>query len=132
MGYSDMNKKPFDPLTMIADAYETVKEYVNQKPELLEIANKTIEFLRGFYSDFGLELLSSIDYISNKEKTTDQQIISNKLKEWSNRKRSLFNNPKYLNISLTHLQLNGFYITLTGWLQSIPHSPKIFAKYSTD
>ena len=108
MGYSDMNKKPFEPLTLIADAYDTVKNHVESNTELLEIANKTITFLSGFYSDFALELLSSIDYIATKEKTMDKLTISQRLEEWSDRKRSLFSNPKYIDISLKHLQTSTF------------------------
>lgn len=104
MGYSDMNKKPFEPLMLVADGYDTVKTHVEINQELLNIAQKTISFLRGFYSDFALELLSSIDYISTKENTLDKQIISQKLDEWSDRKRSLFSNQKYIAISLKHLQ----------------------------
>lgn len=108
MGYSDMNKRPFEPLTLVADGYETVKSHIESNQELSEIAQKTISFLRGFYSDFALELLSSIDYISTKEKTFERQIISQKLEEWSDRKRSLFSNPKYIDISLKHLQKAAF------------------------
>lgn len=108
MGYSDMNKKPFEPLTLVADAYPTVKNYVESNSELLKIANKTIVFLRGFYSDFALELLSSIDYIANKKKTFDRKTISEGLDNWSDRKRTLFSNPKYLEISLKHLQSANF------------------------
>jgi O-acetyl-ADP-ribose deacetylase (regulator of RNase III) len=108
MGYSDMNKKPFEPLTLVPDAYESVKNHVESNNELLEIANKTIVFLSGFYSDFALELLSSIDYISTKENSFDRQIISKGLENWSDRKRSLFSNPKYLEISLKHLQSTNF------------------------
>lgn len=108
MGYSDMNKKPFEPLTLVADAFETVKNHVEKNSELLGIANKTIVFLRGFYSDFALELLSSIDYISTKENTLDKQTISKGLEKWSDRKRTLFSNPKYLEISLRHLQSTNF------------------------
>lgn len=103
MGYSDMNKKPFEPLTIVADGYEDIKKYIESKPELKSIATKTIEFLNGFYSDFALELLSSIDFISQKEKNLSREVISNKLETWSNRKRSIFSNPKYLDISLHHL-----------------------------
>ena len=103
MGYSDMNKKPFEPLTIVADGYEDIKKYIKSKPELKSIATKTIEFLNGFYSDFALELLSSIDFISRKEKNLSREVISNKLETWSNRKRSMFSNPKYLDISLHHL-----------------------------
>lgn len=108
MGYSDMDKKPFEPLTLVPDAYESVKFHIENNNELLEIANKTIVFLRGFYSDFALELLSSIDYISTKENTFDKQIISKGLEKWSDRKRTLFSNPKYLEVSLRHLQSTNF------------------------
>lgn len=108
MGYSDMNKKPFEPLTLVGDAFETVKNHIENSSELLEIANKTIIFLRGFYSDFALELLSSIDYISTKENTLDKQTISKGLEKWSDRKRTLFSNPKYLELSLRHLQSANF------------------------
>ncbi|MEQ8471904.1 MAG: macro domain-containing protein [Marinoscillum sp.] len=103
MGYSDMSKKPFEPLTLIADGYEEVKEFVESKPELKKIAKKTIEFLNGFYSDFALELLSSVDFISEQEKSLNRDLISSKLETWSDRKRSMFSNPKYLDISLQHL-----------------------------
>jgi O-acetyl-ADP-ribose deacetylase (regulator of RNase III)/uncharacterized protein YwgA len=104
MGYSDMNKKPFDPLTLVADGFDPVKSHIESSRELFDIAKKTISFLQGFYSDFALELLSSIDYISTKEKTFEEQIISQKLEEWSDRKRSLFSNQRYMDISLKHLR----------------------------
>ena len=108
MGYSDMNKKPFEPLTLVSDAYESVKNHVENNIELLEIANRTIIFLKGFYSDFALELLSSIDYISTKENTLDRKTISQGLEKWSDRKRTLFSNPKYLEVSIKHLQSAAF------------------------
>ncbi len=108
MGYSDMNKKPFEPLTLVPDAFETVKNHIKSNRDLLEISNKTTVFLRGFYSDFALELLSSIDYISTKENTLDKQIISEGLERWSDRKRTLFSNPKYLEVSLRHLRSTNF------------------------
>lgn len=109
MGYSDMNKKPFEPLTLISNAYEEVNKYIEMKPELKSICNRTINFLNGFYSDFALELLSSIDFISLNEKSLDKEIIINKLETWSDRKRSMFSNPKYLDISLNHLKKAQFH-----------------------
>lgn len=104
MGYSDMNKKPFEPLTLVSDGYETVTNHIESNPELKEIAQKTTGFLNGFYSDFALELLSTIDYIiDNNDVVISEKDISKKLETWSNRKRSMFSNPKYINISLRHL-----------------------------
>ncbi len=104
MGYSDMNKKPFEPLTLIADGYNDVKKHVENNPELSLIAKKTTNFLNGFYSDFALELLSSIDFIVSTENSFDKTIITNKLQEWSDRKQSMFSNPKYIDISVKHIQ----------------------------
>ena len=109
VGFSDMNKKPFEPLTLVADGYNEVKEYIETKPELKSIALKTIDFLNGFYSDFALELLSSIDYISQKHNSLDKNLILKNLEEWSDQKRSMISNPKYLDISLHHFSNTMFY-----------------------
>ena len=103
IGYNDMNKKPFDPLILIYDGYETVKKYVDENQELSEIYNKTRNFLDGFYSDYTLELLSTIDFISIQNNTLDKKILINKLNDWSDRKKSLFSDPKHLDISINHL-----------------------------
>lgn len=104
MGYSDMNKKPFHPLTLVPNTYDIVKEYIINNDELVDISEKTMVFLRGFYSDFGLELLSSVDFLSKKENTLDKQVILRELEEWNDRKRTMFSNPKYLDISINHLR----------------------------
>ena len=104
MGFSDMNKKPFEPLTLVSDGYETVKKHIESNPGLYDIAKKTIDFLTGFYSDFALELLSSIDFISTNQNSFDKKIINEQLEKWSDRKRSMFSNQKYIDISLRQLQ----------------------------
>ncbi|GHV69342.1 hypothetical protein FACS1894199_17870 [Bacteroidia bacterium] len=104
MGYSDMNKKPFDPLTIVSDGYESVLSYINNNTEIAAIANNTVAFLNGFYSDFALELLSSIDYIMNANKISDQQVIMQKLEEWSDRKRSMFSNQEYITLAVEHIR----------------------------
>jgi|SRR5690606_647149 len=104
MGYSGMSTKPFEPLSIVADGYDEVDTYVNSRKELSDIAIRTTRFLTGFYSDFTLELLSSLDYLSTKYKSTDPIFLKNKLEEWSDRKRTLFSDDKYINISLQHLR----------------------------
>ena len=108
MGYSDMNKKPFEPLTLVADGYEAVKSHIDSNSELITIAQNTTNFLTGFYSDFALELLSSIDYIINTTNTFDKQIISQQLNSWNNRKRSLFSNQEYIDLTVDHIKQHTF------------------------
>ena len=104
MGYSDMNKKPFDPLTLVADGYDPVHNYIETNTQLHSIAIKTTEFLSGFYSDFALELLSTIDFLIEKHETFNKEFITNQLLTWSNRKYSMFSNQRYIDISIDHLQ----------------------------
>lgn len=104
MGYSDMNKKPFEPLTLVANGFNEVRSYIENNSELSIIAKDTTRFLNGFYSDFALELLSSIDFIASKENSFDKHIISKKLNEWNDRKQSMFSNHKYIDISIRHMQ----------------------------
>ena len=106
MGYSGMNKKPFDPLTLVADGFEDVKNFVEANEELFIIARNTTRFLSGFYSDFSLELLSSVDYIISKHHSYDKEFIKKKLSEWNDRKRSLFNNDRYIEIVIAHIKEN--------------------------
>jgi O-acetyl-ADP-ribose deacetylase (regulator of RNase III) len=105
MGYSDKNKKPFEPLILVSDAYQDVTDYIKSKPELERISNNTINFLRGFYSDFALELLSTIDYIETTQGVHNKEQVSTILNSWSNRKRTLFNNDNFISISLKHLEI---------------------------
>lgn len=104
MDYSDLNRGPFDPLLLISDNYEEIKNYVEKNDELRTIADKTTKFLDGFYSDFTLELLSTIDWIMNNKKTDDVNIIKNILKKWSKRKMSKFSNDRYIEIAINHIK----------------------------
>ena len=108
MGYSDMNKKPFEPLTLMSDGYDVVKAHIENNSELNSIAKKTIDFLNGFYSDFALELLSSIDFITRNQNSFEKELISKQLDNWSDRKRSMFSNPRYIDISVKQLQSADF------------------------
>ena len=106
MGYSDMNKKPFEPLTLLADGYGPVRAFVEKDRELTDIAQQTTRFLSGFYSDFALELLSSVDYIVTETNNYDPQEIKQKLAAWSTRKRSLFSDDKYIAIVADYIKQN--------------------------
>ena len=104
MGYSGMNTKPFDALTLVPDAYGEVKAYVENDNYLLEITKRTTAFLDGFYSDYGLELLSSVDYILSKEKQLTVAEIYERLCEWNHRKELLFSNVNHIEIAKQRIE----------------------------
>jgi O-acetyl-ADP-ribose deacetylase (regulator of RNase III) len=105
-GYSSKDKKPFENIGIIFDAEKDVNDFLNlpENIQYLEIANKTKKFLEGFYSNFGLELLSTVDFIKETENLNDPISIKNKIENWSDRKRTLFaTKPDFINIALKNL-----------------------------
>lgn len=110
MGYSDMNKKPFESLTLVSDVIDEITHFIKADEKLNEIATETMCFLHGFYSDFGLELLSSVDYIMctyGKDISIDDIYLH--LSEWSHRKEKLFHDKKYIALANKHLLESSIY-----------------------
>lgn len=108
MGYSSKDKKPFEDLSLVMDAQKDVLSFLEspENEDKKAIVERTGKFLEGFYSPFGLELLSTIDFImKEKGKTTTHEILE-ELEHWSDRKRTLFANPKFVDLALKNLQQN--------------------------
>lgn len=108
MGYSSKDKKPFEELGLIPDAELDVIEFLD-KPENVTLKNtveRTKSFLTGFYSPFGLELLSTIDFIMSEKNARTPEAITAELANWSDRKKTLFTNPKFIQIAVKNIQLH--------------------------
>lgn len=106
MGYSSKDKKPFEELGIVFDAENDIIKYLGQPENAShkEIVEKTQKFLSGFYSAFGLELLSTIDYIMQDKKTSSPSEIVKEMESWSDRKKTLFKNPSFVNIAIDNIQ----------------------------
>ncbi len=106
MGYSSKDKKPFEELGLIPDAENAVNEFL-QLPEnttYQTMTEKTKKFLTGFYSPFGLELLSTVDFIIQEKKVSTLEEITKELEHWSDRKKTLFTNPDFIQIATKNIQ----------------------------
>jgi len=106
MGYSSKDKKPFEEIGIIPNAETDVNNYLNrpENAEYKSIVEKTKSFLKGFYSPFGLELLSSIDFIMQERGIHELYEIIAELEEWSDRKKTLFTNPKFIQVATANIQ----------------------------
>lgn len=108
MGYSSKDKKPFEELGLIPDAEIDVNNFLDQSEnkKYRRIVDMTKSFLKGFYSPFGLELLSTIDFIITEKKAHTEEAIVKELESWSDRKKTLFNNHKFIQIAINNLKLH--------------------------
>lgn len=108
MGYSSKDKKPFEELGIVPNAETEVNNYLD-KPENAEyknIVDKTKKFLNGFYSPFGLELLSTIDFIISERNVDTQEAITKELENWSDRKKTMFTNPNFIQVATKNIKLH--------------------------
>ncbi len=104
MGYGGKDKKPFEELSLLIESKSQVIDYIENDSELKRIVSDTSEFLNGFYSSFGLELLSTVDFIADSNKNSNKEFIKSKLNSWNDRKKTLFSNDRYIDISIRHLE----------------------------
>jgi len=81
MGYSSKDKKPFDDLSLVMEAESEVQKFLNQteNQHYKSIVEKTKFFLKGYYSPFGLELLSTIVFIKSEKQTDSAHMLFYKL-----------------------------------------------------
>lgn len=116
-GMGGMETKPFQEIWLMDDTRKVVLEYLNREgnEKYKSISNKAKDFLKGFYSQYSLELLASVDYILCNDKTIldakDYQVILNKVNEklasWNSHKKNLFVGSKHVDKVLNFLLNDG-------------------------
>lgn len=105
-GYSSKDKRPFEELGIVGDGEKEVEQYLLSGADQVyhRVAEKTKQFLSGFYSAFGLELLSTIDYIMVQKGVESIPDITAELAGWSDRKKTLFTDPHFIRITTERLR----------------------------
>lgn len=116
-GMSSMDNRPFDYIWLTDDAEEEALKFLNQLNDenLNKVLDNTREFLRGFYSNYALELLSSVDYLlennsnlNNWRDLNDDKVIDaliGELQKWSSRKGQMFRR-EHLDLALNHIKIS--------------------------
>ncbi len=88
--------------------FDKVEDY-NIKNLTPEQNNRLIElqnFIKGFESPYGLELLATVDFINQEEKIEDTDKIIEEIGNWTKRKKKLM---KPFHVKVTHQRLTEFY-----------------------
>lgn len=101
-GYSAKDKKPFEELSVMLDAEPDVETELSKPENQFNrvVVEETKAFLTGFYSPFGLELLSSVDYLMSTYHLTSTDEVREHLEHWSDRKKTLFDNPRFVALAV--------------------------------
>jgi O-acetyl-ADP-ribose deacetylase (regulator of RNase III) len=108
-GYADGGDNPHKPLELVPGSYEDSKSFLKSKKITLERLERVSKLVAGFESQFGLELLSSVHWVIEREGANSFQDIVTKIYSWNDRKKQFTNRQ----ISIAINTLNG-----NGWIQN--------------
>ena len=101
--------KKYDPIFLLNEKKEEIKRALASKAsnEQMERLNNVIKIIEGFESPFGMELLSSVDYVMKYECKSfeDTKEVVSKIGDWNERKKKQFNEQSIL---IAHNQLLKF------------------------
>lgn len=103
-GYADGGDEPDKPIELIPGAYEDSKKFLETKKETLERFQRVSELVNGFESQFGLELLSTVHWVINKEGVSSIDDVIKKVHNWSDRKKQFTN--RQITIAINTLNNN--------------------------
>lgn len=103
--YDSLKENPFKELNLNMSAEQKVEDYLSlpENRYYKDIASKTREFLSGFYSSFGLELLSRIDFIRQTEKIYTEKEITQHLIATKSDKCTPIENGDYVPMLNKHI-----------------------------
>jgi len=102
-GYSAKDKRPFEELGIVSDGAQAVENFLEGHSRFRDVTEKTKAFLKGFYSSFGLELLSTVDFIILSTGDASMESVKSQLALWSDRKRTLFHDDRFIRLAIERI-----------------------------
>lgn len=86
-GYIDGGDAPGKQLELVPGAVEDAATFLDASPNTRERFDRVTELVEGFESSFGLELLSTVHWVVNRERAQDIGDIENGFYGWNERKK---------------------------------------------
>ncbi|NDC41628.1 MAG: Appr-1-p processing protein [Chitinophagia bacterium] len=105
-GYQDKGKKAFEELNLLTEHRDKVLMYLQSPGHERQwlTVQQTTALLSGFYDNFALELLSTVDYIVLHRGVNSVEEIHSNIQSWNDRKRNRFSEERFVQLALTRLQ----------------------------
>lgn len=105
--FKEENNKPGTKVKLDLNHYPQVEEYFhkNVSKEQKFRTNKVLDFINGYESPYGLELLATVDFVVQKIGISNQDQVKHEIHNWTNRKRSLMK-PYHIEIATKHVERN--------------------------
>jgi O-acetyl-ADP-ribose deacetylase (regulator of RNase III) len=108
-GYGDADDQPNKPLELKPDASEQAEIFLTKHEVTHRRFTRVADLIKGFETPFGMELLSTVHWVANREEATTAEEAQTKIYDWNSHKRIF--ESRYI-----HLAWNRLYEG--GWLSS--------------
>jgi O-acetyl-ADP-ribose deacetylase (regulator of RNase III) len=105
-GYADGGDVPDKQLKLVPGAVEDASSFLQQHQETRSRFDKVADLVEGFESPFGLELLSTVHWVINKEPVHSIEDVVNTTYAWNPRKRQF--TPRQIRLALDVLARKGW------------------------
>ncbi len=104
-GMEQMDVKPFDTIELKYNTFEEVRNYAHKEltAEQRKRLSNLVKLIDGFQSALSLEVLATVDFIRKGEPSIEHSELTQRIHEWSDRKRETFKD-KYVRIASNHLE----------------------------
>jgi O-acetyl-ADP-ribose deacetylase (regulator of RNase III) len=105
-GYSGEGDAPDTVLELVPGAAREAGDFLSLSTESLGRFDRVARLVEGYETPFGLELLSTVHWVTTKDGVRDRAQVADAIWEWSHRKRQF--TPGQIDLALEHLQSLGW------------------------
>jgi len=105
-GYADGGDIPDKQLKLVPGAVEDAAHFLEQHRNTRSHFDKVANLVEGFESSFGLELLSTVHWVINKERVNSVEDVVNNTYAWNPRKRQF--TPRQIRLAVDVLSRKGW------------------------
>ncbi len=107
-GYGDAEDNPERRINLLPEALPQAEGFLEDHPSTLKHFQRVVDLISGFETPFGMELLSTVHWVANREDATTADRAVSKTYSWNSRKR-MFQEK--------HIRLAWDILERKGWLQ---------------
>ncbi|OFW09803.1 MAG: Appr-1-p processing protein [Acidobacteria bacterium RIFCSPLOWO2_12_FULL_59_11] len=108
-GYANGGDAPDKELSLVPGAVDDAEAFLDHHPNTRARFERVAELVQGFETPFGLELLSTVHWVSTRDHVSDPDDLLAKVYAWSDRKRQF---------SKRQILLARDVLTKKGWIEA--------------
>lgn len=105
-GYADGGDAPDKPLELVPGALEDATAALDRFPETRQRFDRVGSLVEGFESPFGLELLSTVHWILDRDRPGAREDLVERTHGWNDRKKQF--SPRQIELAATVLSTKGW------------------------